>query len=264
MLLEGVQLYVMLVQVFESSRSRRPYFYAIGYGVPALIVTATAASRPHGYGTERACWLSYEDGVIWSFLAPVIIVIAVNVGFLTLTLYKMIRHSSHVKPVSGNTGSLRSWTLGCASLLCLLGLTWTFGLLFVSRGSLPLAYLFTILNSAQGVFIFTFHCLMQKKVRKEYARFLSRFCPGLARLGDSFTSTTTTNPNSTTNSSLHSSTRGSSTRGLLMRGSKVNFSKVSDSDSSIQNSTPAERTYQARCTAESVGDSVESVGVVPG
>ncbi|CAM9126340.1 unnamed protein product, partial [Lampetra planeri] len=152
---------------------------------------------------------------LWMLLEGVqlyVMLVQVNVGFLTLTLYKMIRHSSHVKPVSGNTGSLRSWTLGCASLLCLLGLTWTFGLLFVSRGSLPLAYLFTILNSAQGVFIFTFHCLMQKKVRKEYARFLSRFCPGLARLGDSFTSTTTTNPNSTTNSSLHSSTRGSSTR----------------------------------------------------
>ncbi|XP_075914070.1 adhesion G protein-coupled receptor L3-like [Petromyzon marinus] len=136
MLLEGVQLYVMLVQVFESSRSRRPYFYAIGYGVPAIIVTATAASRHHGYGTEHACWLSHENGVIWSFLAPVIIVITVNVGFLSLTLYKMVRHSSHVKPVSGATGNVR----------------------------LPLAYLFTILNSAQGIFIFTFHCLMQKKV----------------------------------------------------------------------------------------------------
>ncbi|CAM9228202.1 unnamed protein product, partial [Lampetra fluviatilis] len=47
---------------------------------------------------------------LWMLLEGVqlyVMLVQVNVGFLTLTLYKMIRHSSHVKPVSGNTGSLR-------------------------------------------------------------------------------------------------------------------------------------------------------------
>lgn len=33
MLLEGVQLYFMLVQVFESERRRNIYFYVCGYGM---------------------------------------------------------------------------------------------------------------------------------------------------------------------------------------------------------------------------------------
>lgn len=58
----------------------------------------------------------------------------------------------------------RSWVLGAFALLCLLCLTWTFGLLFISSESVVLAYLFTIFNTFQGMFIFIFHCLLQRKV----------------------------------------------------------------------------------------------------
>lgn len=52
MLLEGVQLYFMLVKVFESERRRNIYFYASGYGVPAIIVLITASISPTSYGTK--------------------------------------------------------------------------------------------------------------------------------------------------------------------------------------------------------------------
>lgn len=58
----------------------------------------------------------------------------------------------------------RSWALGAVTLLFLLGLTWAFGLLFINKESLVLAYLFTTFNALQGVFIFIFHCALQKKV----------------------------------------------------------------------------------------------------
>lgn len=53
MFLEGVQLYIMLVEVFESEHSRRRYFYLVGYGVPALIVAVSAAVDYRSYGTDR-------------------------------------------------------------------------------------------------------------------------------------------------------------------------------------------------------------------
>lgn len=59
----------------------------------------------------------------------------------------------------------RSWVLGAFALLCLLGLTWSFGLFFLNESSIVMAYLFTIFNTLQGMFIFIFHCLLQKKVR---------------------------------------------------------------------------------------------------
>lgn len=58
----------------------------------------------------------------------------------------------------------RSWVSGAFVLLCLLGLTWSFGLLFLNDSSIVMAYLFTIFNTLQGMFIFIFHCLLQKKV----------------------------------------------------------------------------------------------------
>ena len=50
-------------------------------------------------------------------------------------------------------------------LLCLLGITWAFGLLYVTESLLAFAYIFTIANAFQGVFIFVFHCFMNEKVR---------------------------------------------------------------------------------------------------
>ena len=52
MFLEGLQLYVMLIEVFESEKSRRWYYYAAGYGIPAIIVAVSAGVYPQGYGTK--------------------------------------------------------------------------------------------------------------------------------------------------------------------------------------------------------------------
>jgi hypothetical protein len=54
---------------------------------------------------------------------------------------------------------------GAAILVVLLGLTWGFGILFISEESVTMAYVFTVLNSFQGLFIFVFHCLMNEKVQ---------------------------------------------------------------------------------------------------
>lgn len=61
--------------------------------------------------------------------------------------------------------SSRSWVIGAIALLCLLGLTWAFGLMYVNESTVVMAYLFTIFNSLQGMFIFIFHCVLQKKVQ---------------------------------------------------------------------------------------------------
>ncbi len=58
----------------------------------------------------------------------------------------------------------RSWLKGAAVLVVLLGLTWTFGILYISEHAVAMAYVFTVLNCLQGLFIFVFHCLMNEKV----------------------------------------------------------------------------------------------------
>ncbi|XP_077412678.1 adhesion G protein-coupled receptor L2b.1 isoform X5 [Vanacampus margaritifer] len=170
MCLEGVQLYLMLVEVFESEFSRRKYYYLAGYLFPAAVVGISAAVDYRSYGTARACWLRVDNHFIWSFIGPVTFIIVVNVIFLVVTMYKMVKHSTSMKPDSSRLGGIRSWVLGAFALLCLLGLTWSFGLFFLNESSVVMAYLFTIFNTLQGMFIFIFHCLLQKKVRKEYSK----------------------------------------------------------------------------------------------
>ncbi|XP_061549873.1 adhesion G protein-coupled receptor L2-like isoform X4 [Phycodurus eques] len=170
MCLEGVQLYLMLVEVFESEFSRRKYYYVAGYLFPAAVVGISAAVDYRSYGTPRACWLRVDNHFIWSFIGPVTFIIVVNVIFLVVTMYKMVKHSTSMKPDSSRLGGIRSWVLGAFALLCLLGLTWSFGLFFLNESSIVMAYLFTIFNTLQGMFIFIFHCLLQKKVRKEYSK----------------------------------------------------------------------------------------------
>uniref|UniRef100_A0A673CHT1 Adhesion G protein-coupled receptor L2a n=1 Tax=Sphaeramia orbicularis TaxID=375764 RepID=A0A673CHT1_9TELE len=212
MCLEGVQLYLMLVEVFESEYSRKKYYYVSGYLFPAIVVGVSAAIDYRSYGTKKACWLSVDNHFIWSFIGPVTFIIMLNLIFLVITMYKMVKHSTTLKPDSSrleninnyrvcdgyyNTDLPGSWVMGAFALLCLLGLTWSFGLFFINEASIVMAYLFTIFNTFQGMFIFIFHCLLQKKVRKEYSKcFRHTYCcgglPTESSHGSAKTSTTRT------------------------------------------------------------------------
>ncbi|KAF7202394.1 transcript variant X10 [Nothobranchius furzeri] len=197
MCLEGVQLYLMLIEVFESEYSRKKYYYVSGYLFPAIVVGVSAAIDYGSYGTRKACWLSVDNHFIWSFIGPVTFIIMLNLIFLVITMYKMVKHSTTLKPDSSRLENIKSWVMGAFALLCLLGLTWSFGLFFISEASIVMAYLFTIFNTFQGMFIFIFHCLLQKKVRKEYSKcFRHTYCcgglPTESSHGSTKTSTTRT------------------------------------------------------------------------
>lgn len=52
MLLEGVQLYRMVVLVFNAT-IRPLHLFLIGYGAPLCVVIVSVAVRSDGYGTEQ-------------------------------------------------------------------------------------------------------------------------------------------------------------------------------------------------------------------
>ncbi|XP_065432219.1 adhesion G protein-coupled receptor E5 isoform X7 [Chrysemys picta bellii] len=192
MCLEGAELYLLVVQVFTPHGLRRRYMFLLGYGVPALIVGISAATYSEGYGTARHCWLSLEKQFIWSFLAPVCIIIAVNAVIFVVTVWKLSLKFADINPDMSQLKKLRVLTITAIAQLCILGTTWIFGLFQFNQRTLVVSYIFTILNSLQGLFIFLLHCLLKKQVRDEYRRWLS--CGGLkrpAKYSDFSTSTAT-------------------------------------------------------------------------
>ncbi|XP_046406444.1 latrophilin Cirl-like isoform X3 [Ischnura elegans] len=193
MFLEGFQLYVMLIEVFETEKSRMRWYYIFAYGAPLIIVIVSCVVDPLSYGTQRYCWLRADNFFIFSFVGPVIAVILANLVFLSMAIYKMCRHAnasvsikskehSRLASASGKEENVLqkklqshlAWLRGAIVLVFLLGLTWTFGLLYLNEESIIMAYIFTVLNSLQGLFIFVFHCVQNEKVRKEYRKFVRR------------------------------------------------------------------------------------------
>ncbi|XP_078287273.1 adhesion G protein-coupled receptor E2-like [Rhinoraja longicauda] len=175
MLLEGVQLYLMLVKVFNANSLRPTYMYLFGYGCPLIAVGISAAVFSQGFGTEKYCWLDLKSGFLWAFLAPVCVIILVNGGFFIITVLKLVEKFSSVNPDTGQLKKIRVFTFTAVAQLCLLGCTWIFGMLHFQKETIVMAYIFTVINSMQGMFIFILHCLLNKQVRDEYANFFLRF-----------------------------------------------------------------------------------------
>ncbi|KAK7093252.1 hypothetical protein V1264_007041 [Littorina saxatilis] len=176
MAMEGLQIYMKLVLIFETSWSMLPIYYGIGYGCPAIVVAISAGLFSQGYGHEGACWLKKEKGFQWSFIGPVLVVILWNVIMLSIALNAMRHHL--YSPARQDIDTLtrwQTWLKGAVTLVFVLGLTWIFGIFNLGGSETEaFAYIFVLLNGSQGVFIFAFHCMGNDKVKKEYRRVLRK------------------------------------------------------------------------------------------
>ncbi|XP_037800430.1 latrophilin-like protein LAT-2 [Penaeus monodon] len=172
MLAEGGHLFQTVQNVLSRTHYMSAY-WMIGYGFPLVIVLITVlvgyandswlgqkAYAPEG---SEYCWLSTDQGYIWSFTGPLVIVIVFN----TICLILALRSAAILEANKQKTlpQQLRMWIKGCFSLNCILGTTWVFGLLYLNTSHF-FAYVFTIFNGSQGVMILVLHCLVNDTVRE--------------------------------------------------------------------------------------------------
>ncbi|XP_070118274.1 adhesion G protein-coupled receptor E2 isoform X2 [Equus caballus] len=179
MLLEGLHLFLTarnltVVNYSSVSRFMKWLMFPVGYGVPAVIVAISAASRPHLYGTSTRCWLRSESGFIWGFLGPVCAICSVNLAFFLMTLWMLKSRLSSLNSDVSTLQDTRMLTFKATAQLFILGCTWCLGILQVGPAARVMAYLFTIINSLQGVFIFLVYCLLRQQVREQYGKWFKR------------------------------------------------------------------------------------------
>ncbi|XP_017386548.1 adhesion G protein-coupled receptor L4 [Cebus imitator] len=170
MCIEGIHLYLIVVGVIYNKGFLHKNFYIFGYLSPAVVVGFSAALGYRYYGTTQVCWLSTENNFIWSFIGPACLIILVNLLAFGVIIYKVFRHTAGLKPEVSCFENIRSCARGALTLLFLLGTTWIFGVLHVVHPSVVTAYLFTISNAFQGMFIFLFLCVLSRKIQEEYCR----------------------------------------------------------------------------------------------
>ncbi|XP_033637264.1 adhesion G protein-coupled receptor L2-like isoform X1 [Asterias rubens] len=143
---------------------RLPTYFTVGWVFPLIIVCVTMAASFVSYDTVHRCWLTVGNGGIFAFIAPAAAVILINIGIIiqVIRVFLSLKANMNKKKVERIRIALRAILL----TLPLLGCTWLIGLLSFNADTLVFAYIFVILNSLQGVFIFILYCLLNDEIKK--------------------------------------------------------------------------------------------------
>ncbi|AWP02011.1 putative G-protein coupled receptor 56-like [Scophthalmus maximus] len=187
MTLEGFHLYLLLVQVFNIYVRRYMLKLSlVGWGLPTLIAVVCAISGVYGKNslelrdarnhnsTAQICWMSnqFPQRLVVSYITTVAfpcLVILYNSCMLGLVVFKLwsVRRGSGDWKTGNSEGGTRLWKDGVTvlGLSWVLGLPW--GLAATTYISLPGIYVFTILNSLQGVFMFLWSMALTRKSQSD-------------------------------------------------------------------------------------------------
>ncbi|NWU36710.1 AGRD2 protein, partial [Hylia prasina] len=176
MLVEGLLLWSKVVAVNMSEDRRMKFYYMTGWGLPVLIVGVTLATSFNKYVAANHCWLSVQTNVIWAFVGPVLFILAVNsfvlLRVVMVTVASARRRSKMLTPNSSLENQIGAQIWATAKpvlvLLPVLGLTWVCGVLV--HLNIVWAYVFIVLNSLQGLYIFLVYAIYNSEVRNAIQR----------------------------------------------------------------------------------------------
>ncbi|NXD39038.1 AGRG3 protein, partial [Copsychus sechellarum] len=162
--LEGCQLYLLFVKVLGIYIHRYlAKLCLVGWGFPVLVVGVAGAIGSYGEHNIQTmdnqviahlCWITPKHRLVHYIT---------NCGYFGLIfLFNMAifgvvtQKSCSLQGTGAVQGYQKPWkvALVAAGLFCLLGVTWAMVFLTYGISSTAMLYLFTILNSSQGIFIF--------------------------------------------------------------------------------------------------------------
>jgi len=176
MLVEGRHLHQTFVNVFSQRRAQEgrqlALYCSVAYGAPAFEVLLLVLVWPAAYERDYGlCFLSKNEGAIWFFLGPALLVIALNAYVLVQVSREVWgigvvnKSDSSTAEIIGKTKRAAKASLVFGSIL---GITWVFGLLsLVVPDSLVFNYFFAICNALGGLWIFAFHLLKDPEASKK-------------------------------------------------------------------------------------------------
>ncbi|XP_022793693.1 adhesion G-protein coupled receptor D1-like isoform X2 [Stylophora pistillata] len=177
MLVEGIYLYMFVVKVFNVN-DKMKVSHGFSWGLPALVVSISlgiAAGSEQGiksYVSEKLCWISSTNGMIWIFIVFVVLIELLN----TMLLGRVIKEMATMQHAKDkHSEQIRLGVRACMVMIPLLGITWLFGLLLPLHKAV--AYIFALFNSTQGFLIFLLHCVRNSEIRSRFERRINRVTP---------------------------------------------------------------------------------------
>ncbi|XP_066120803.1 adhesion G-protein coupled receptor F3 [Saccopteryx bilineata] len=182
MLAQALMLAHQLLFVFHQLSKCRvlSLMVVLGYLCPMVFAgLALGLYLPQGqYLREGECWLDGKGGALYMFVGPVLVIVGLNGLVLAMAILKLLRPSLSEGPQVEKRQALLGVIKALLVLTPIFGLTWGLGLAtLLEEVSIVPHYIFTILNTSQGVFILLFGCLMDKKVQQALLKRFGRAQP---------------------------------------------------------------------------------------
>ncbi|XP_072000363.1 adhesion G-protein coupled receptor F3-like [Engystomops pustulosus] len=173
MLIQGLILLYELVFTFQLFKAAVIVaMIGIGYICPLIVASVTiGVEYPNeGYLTEGTCFLNREDGAVFAFEGPTLLVVVLNSFTIGAMVWKLLRPPEAEEPEDeGDTKSLVARALAC--LTSLFGITWFLeSEMWLEKVHEFFVYALKVLNSFQGVIILIFGCLLDRRIRKFLAK----------------------------------------------------------------------------------------------
>ena len=157
------------------------YLLPLGWGlpVPIVVISIAVAVRHDTYFERRIlhCFLSYSEGLIWSFIGPILVLLFLNLIALIMACIKIVIVT---RKGSENHGPVSNWEIAKQSLINssilfpVLGAPWILlpiNLLFNSfTATTAFEWLFCILNGPSGILFFLLYTLKHDLVKEKICR----------------------------------------------------------------------------------------------
>ncbi|XP_039577141.1 adhesion G protein-coupled receptor G3-like isoform X5 [Passer montanus] len=181
--LEGCQLYLLFVKVLGIYiHHYLAKLCLVGWGFPALVVGVAGAIGSYGEYSIQTMDQQVIAHLCWITSKHLLVHYITNCGYFGLIfLFNMAvfgvaaQKSCSLQGTGAVQGNRKPWkvALVAAGLFCLLGATWALAFLTYGISSAAVLYLFTVLNSLQGIFIFIWLVVLYYPKTKETTGSLS-------------------------------------------------------------------------------------------
>lgn len=164
---EAIQVLYMLYALF-SPRRIFVYLMVLGWGLPLPVVAVTAGIRWYNYGVAgEYCWLSTENGTVWSFIGPALTIVFINLFLMVIAVVRIISGMRAKLQEMPRFRQARVVAFGTLVLVPVLGIPWIVAVLnfFVSVSLFQ--WIFVILNTPQGLMFFLLYVLNNRDMLKK-------------------------------------------------------------------------------------------------
>ncbi|CAH1397259.1 unnamed protein product [Nezara viridula] len=171
MFVEGLYLYMLVVETFTRENIGLRAYLAIGWGSPipviiVWIIARTTVQDPNASvigvpETMNQCTMMYTSMTDWIYIIPVLVVLVVNLLFLCMIMWVLI-----TKLRSANNAETEQYRKGSKALLVLIPLLGITYILLIAGPNTEVYHLIrAVLLSTQGLTVGLLYCFLNTEVQ---------------------------------------------------------------------------------------------------